>query len=346
MKIAILHGPRDLRLEDHELDPSSLAPDQVWVRTIVTGFKIGTDRGNYEGAEDVPGAPVYPRWVGDSNLGEIRGVGSDVTGFQVGDRVLSQMHHQSEYICTPAEGVLVKVPDGVDPEDAVFGNLYSLSAHCYHKGLFRPGETVAVVGLGTLGLGAVAIGPLYGARTAAIGNSDLRLEMARRMGAHGLFSSDDPDLAAKLDEFSDGRGIDLVILTANPWPAYRTAVEIVRPGGRVSIVSLLGRGEEGPGVQPPLHAALLHQGDLAHRRLRRGSQSLPRSRRRRPADTAPGSPLHSDGRPAAGTQTPRDPPAPLHPDGGGLRDGLPPGQDHDERRVRLAGRAWGVEKEE
>lgn len=250
MKIAILHGPRDLRIEDHELDPSNLAPDQVWVRTIVTGFKIGTDRGNYEGAEDVPGAPVYPRWVGDSNLGEVRSVGSNVTGFQVGDRVLSQMHHQSEYICTPAEGFLVKVPDGVHPEDAVFGNLYSLSAHCYHKALLRPGETVAVVGLGTLGLGAVAIGPLYGARTAAIGNSDLRLEMADRMGAHGLFSSDDPDLAAKLDEFSDGRGIDLVILTANPWPAYRTAVEIVRPGGRVGIVSLLGRGEEGLEFNP------------------------------------------------------------------------------------------------
>ena len=42
------------------------------------------------------------------------------------------------------------------------------------------------------------------------------------------------------------RGIDLVILTANPWPAFRTSVEIVRPNGRVSIVSLMGRGE------PPL----------------------------------------------------------------------------------------------
>ena len=51
---------------------------------------------------------------------------------------------------------------------------------------------------------------------------------------------------SKLDSFSDGRGIDLVILTANPWPAYRTAVSIVRPNGRVSIVSLSGRGE------PPL----------------------------------------------------------------------------------------------
>ena len=58
--------------------------------------------------------------------------------------------------------------------------------------------------------------------------------------------SDNPDLAMKLDDFTSGIGIDLVILTANPWPAYQKAVEIVRPNGRVSIVSLLGRGE------PPL----------------------------------------------------------------------------------------------
>ena len=63
------------------------------------------------------------------------------------------------------------------------------------------------------------------------------------MGAHATLLYNDPDLQAKLQEFSNGDGIDLVVLTANPWPAYRTAVEIVRPNGRVSIVSLLGRGE-------------------------------------------------------------------------------------------------------
>ncbi len=243
MKIAILHGPRDLRIEEQPLDTTNLAPDEVWVKTQVTGFKIGTDRGNYEGAENVPGAPDYPRWVGDSNLGTVRGVGRDVRDFKVGDRVVSLMHHQSDYV-VKASVELAKVPDGVHPEDSVFTNLYGLSAHCYHKALFRPGETVAVVGLGTLGLGAVAVGPLYGARVVAIGNSDLRLDMASRMGAHECLLSDDPDLESKLDAFSDGRGIDLVILTANPWPAYRTAVSIVRPNGRVAIVSLLGRGEE------------------------------------------------------------------------------------------------------
>ena len=75
-----------------------------------------------------------------------------------------------------------------------------------------------------------------------LGNSPIRLKIAERMGAHAVFMSDDPDLEAKLNAFTNGVGIDLVILTANPWPAYRTAVQIVRPNGRVAIVSLPGRG--------------------------------------------------------------------------------------------------------
>lgn len=242
MKIAILHGPRDLRIEEQPLDTSNLQPNEIWVETRISALKIGTDRGNYEGAERVPGAPDYPRWVGDSNLGIVRGVGSAVSRVQVSDRIVTRQPHQSEYVTTDDES-MVKVPANVADEDAVYAHLYALSAHCYHKAHFKPGENVAIVGLGTLGLGAVAIGPLFGARVAAIGNDAFRLDLARRMGAQTALLYNDPDFHAKLDEFTAGCGIDLVVLAANPWPAYRTAVEIVRPNGRVSIVSLLGRGE-------------------------------------------------------------------------------------------------------
>lgn len=249
MKIPILRGPRDLHIEERELDTSSLKSNEIWVETEISAFKIGTDRGNYEGAERVPGAPDYPRPVGDSSLGVVRGVGSEVSRFQVGDRVVTRMWHQSEYIIKETDSA-VKVPDDVDPEDAVWVHLYTLSAHCYRKAQFVPGENVAVVGLGVLGLGAVALGPFFGARVVGLGNSPTRLEMAERMGAHAAFLSDSPDLPARLDEFTDGAGIDLVILTANPWPAYRSAVEVVRPNGRVSIVALPGRGEEPLDINP------------------------------------------------------------------------------------------------
>ena len=54
--MAVLRGPRDLRIEEHPLDTSNLKPRELWVETEITALKIGTDRGNYEGAERVPGA--------------------------------------------------------------------------------------------------------------------------------------------------------------------------------------------------------------------------------------------------------------------------------------------------
>ncbi|MDP6985118.1 MAG: alcohol dehydrogenase catalytic domain-containing protein, partial [Candidatus Latescibacteria bacterium] len=118
MKIAMLHGPRDLRIEEHSLD-TNLAPNQVHVETQISAFKIGTDRGNYEGAEPVAGAPDYPRWVGDSNLGVVVAAGNQVTRLRVGDRVVSRRPHQSAYVAD-ADEVLVKVPESVSSEDAVW----------------------------------------------------------------------------------------------------------------------------------------------------------------------------------------------------------------------------------
>ncbi len=242
MKAAILYGPRDLRLEERRIDVSNLKPDEIWVKTEITAFKIGTDRGNYEGAEQVPSAPDYPRWVGDSNLGVVHGVGSQVSRFQIGDRVLASQPHVSEYVAKQTDRV-AKIPENVDSEDAVFAHLYSLSAYCYFKANCRPGENVAIVGLGVLGMGAVALGPLFGTRLVAVGNSPIRLKMADRMGAHLSLMYDDTDIEPTLQSFTHGSGIDLVILTANPWPAFRSSMQIVRSGGRIAVVSILGRGE-------------------------------------------------------------------------------------------------------
>jgi threonine dehydrogenase-like Zn-dependent dehydrogenase len=242
MKIAILHGPGDLRLEERPPFGDDLAPDEIEVETRLTALKPGTDRGNFEGAEPVPGAPDPPRWVGDSNLGVVRATGAAVRGLRVGDRVLAPRPHQSSYRAREADRV-VRVPGGVHDESAVFGHLFGLASHCYRKGAYAPGESVAVIGLGVIGLGAVALGSAYGARVAALGNHGLRLEMARRLGAGEVGLSCEPDAAATLVRLGAPAGADLVILAANSWDAYRTALDVVRPGGRVAIVALVGRGE-------------------------------------------------------------------------------------------------------
>ena len=341
MKLAILPRPMELVIEDQPLDTENLGPRDVYVETELTAFKLGTDRGNYEGEPGIPGAGnSFPRTVGDSTVGIVRGVGSEVTRFKVGDRVVSQTGHRSAHVTREddygATGNLVKVPDGVHPEDAVYAVLYSLSGYCYTKARFRPGEYVAVVGTGVLGIAAVAVGPIYGAQVAAIANSPVRADMALKMGAHAAFMYDDPDLQARLDEFSLGNGIDLVILTANPWPAYRTSVEIVRRGGRVSIVSLLGRGEPPADFNPLYSGYFFDKGisiiavngraeDVYPRRDRRGADPVAQDR----ADAG------ADGRRPAAAEEDHHPPHALHRDEEGLRHGLQPRQEHPRRGVRL-----------
>lgn len=249
MKRAILYGPRDLRLEEFSLETDQLGPNDVWVETQITALKIGTDRGNYEGAEQVPGAPDYPRWVGDSNLGVVRAVGREVARFSAGDRVFARKPHQSDYIATESEAI-VKIPEDVASEDAVYLGLYHVSALSYWRAHYQAGENVAVVGVGLLGLADVALGRAFGARVIAVGNSRLRLEMAEKMGADLTVMSDDPNLSDKISEFTAKEGVDLVILTANPWPAYRVAMDVVRFNGRVAILGLPGRGESSLDFNP------------------------------------------------------------------------------------------------
>lgn len=242
IKMAMLRGPRDLRLEEHDLAVDNLQPDQLWVETEVSALSTGTDRGNYEGAQRVPGAPDYPRWVGYSNVGIVRAVGSEVTRFKPGDRVFATRPHQSAYVGRQTD-MIVRVPAEVTPEEAAFTYLYHLGYHSLRRGQFEPGENVAVVGLGILGLASVELARTLGGRVLALGNAPSRQEMAKAIGAHIVMSSDAPDLKDAVASLTYGAGIDLVILAANPWPAWRASMEVVRHGGRVAVLSLPGRGE-------------------------------------------------------------------------------------------------------
>jgi len=245
----ILHGPRDLRLEEIDLDTNNLASDEMVVETDYSALSTGTDRGNYEGAERVPGAPDYPRWVGYSNAGTVVKTESQVTRFKAGDRVFSLKPHQSAYIAKESE-MIVPIPAGVPSEHASMTYLYHLGFHSLRNGQYTPGENVAVVGTGILGLTTISLARAFGARVVALSNSEMRIGFALKAGAHRAWLSDDPDLPQKLEEFTDGAGVDLVVLAANPWPAYQTAMESVRRGGRISILSLPGRGEDDLSFNP------------------------------------------------------------------------------------------------
>lgn len=250
MKQAILYGARDLRLEERPLDAGVLEPDQVYVETEVTALSTGTDLGNYLGDSTyVPGAPDYPRPVGYSNVGRVARVGAAVRRFAPGQRVFSMKPHQSAFVAREGE-LLVGVPDEVPSGEAALAYLTHLGLAALRQAAYVAGENVAVVGLGVIGLCTVGIARAMGAKVAGIANSELRAQAALRVGADAGLVAADARLRDELEALFGAVGADIVVLTANPWSAYRLSVEIARYGGRVSVLGFPGRGEGPPDFNP------------------------------------------------------------------------------------------------
>ena len=246
MKKAVLHGAGDLTIESELYDPATLGANEIFVRTEVTGFSTGTDLGNYEGrSTEVPNAPGYPRAVGYSNVGVVEKVGSAVRSFHPGDRLFSMKPHRSAYIAQENE-ILVRVPEGVDPEEASLAYLVHLGVAALRQVNYLAGEDIAVVGLGVIGLCTVAVATTMGARVIAVANDDRRAGLARALGARESYVSGQFDPTA----IFNGQGADIVVLTANTWAAYRDSMEMARKGGRVSLLGFPGRAQPAPDFNP------------------------------------------------------------------------------------------------
>ena len=242
---AILYGARDLRLID-ETPSLELQPHQIFVRTEVTALSTGTDLANYDGrSEELPNAPSYPRLVGYSNVGVVTQAGPNVTQYRVGDRVFSTRPHQSGYAAEESD-LLVKIDPRVDTEQASLAYLTHLGATALRKVNYQPGESVVVIGLGVIGLCTVALASSMGAHVEAIGNHPGRLELARAMTARQTWDTANLDPSGVFR----GRGADVIVLTANSWAAYRAALEVAAPGGRIALLGFPGRAQPVPEFNP------------------------------------------------------------------------------------------------
>lgn len=233
---------------------------ELRVRTEVSALSPGTETRVYTGveAERFRYRISYPFSLGYNNVGRVIAAGPKVQGYRVGQRIFSRMPHQTEYIVAErivgtAEGtssgnvpmsydVIAPVPDNVPSERAVFTHLLTLGFNALHRGQYRFGENVVVIGLGIVGLGAISMARLAGARTAAVGNDASRLALARALGADdGWLNGDDDESRAA--RFGGEAGIDLVIVCADAWAALKTATAIARRNTRIAVLAFPGVGQ-------------------------------------------------------------------------------------------------------
>jgi threonine dehydrogenase-like Zn-dependent dehydrogenase len=240
VKVAILRGPRDLRVEDEPdlADPPEAG--QILMRTIVTGLSAGTELSVYTqrfGDGFYGWTRQLPTELGYLNVGRVVAVGAGVDAVVPGDVLYTRKRHRQQYLLSP-DDLFWKVPPDLRPEVAVFAYLVNLGLHALRRGGLAPGERAAVVGLGPIGLGAVTLARKFGSPVAAIDPVPERRALATALGADLALDPRAEGFVAAVESFGGEAGVDLVVETASTWSAIQTAQEVVRPEGRISIVAL------------------------------------------------------------------------------------------------------------
>lgn len=129
-------------------------------------------------------------------------------------------------------------PEGLADERLLLAEPLAVVVRAVGRAAPQPGETAAVLGLGSLGLLAVQTLRARGARVLAVARSTRRLGLARELGAEAVALSGADDDTAAARAFSGREGVDLVIETAGTALAVEQATNLCRPGGRVVLTGL------------------------------------------------------------------------------------------------------------
>ena len=158
--------------------------------------------------------PPFPFSPGGEFAGVVESVGAGVTAFAPGDRVMGYTNFNAarERTAVAADNI-VKLPAGLDFDRAAALTItYGTAYHALkHRAQLRPQETLAVLGAsGGVGLAAVELGRVMGARVIACASTDAKLDFARSHGAHDVVNYDREDLRDALRRLAGEHGIDVV----------------------------------------------------------------------------------------------------------------------------------------
>jgi alcohol dehydrogenase len=155
---------------------------------------------------------------------------------------------QAEYVRVPfAENSVYKVPEGMtDAEGILLSDILPTGFEIgVQYGHVQPGDVVAVIGSGPVGLSAVMTARLYGpSRIVAVDLDDARLSRARDFGATATVNSGDADWKDQVMALTDGLGVDVAIEAVGVPETFTMATQIVRPGGNVANIGVHGRPVE------------------------------------------------------------------------------------------------------
>jgi alcohol dehydrogenase len=271
MRALVYHGP-GRKAWDEVPDPEITDETDAIVQVDTTTI-CGTDVHILAG--DVPG--VRPgRILGHEAVGTVVDVGDGVHRLSPGDRVLVScisacgtcrfcregrygqcqegggwiLGHtingtQAEYVRVPyADTSTYRIPDGATDQDTLM--LADILPTGYEVGVLaggvRPGDVVAIVGAGPIGLSAITCARLFSpSHIIAIDLSDARLEAARRFGADVTVNDSREDPVAVIRDLTGRLGADVAIEAVGVPATFELAVKLARPGGRIANIGVHGK---------------------------------------------------------------------------------------------------------
>jgi len=270
MKALVYHGPGKMAWEDKPW-PALREPTDALVR-ITTSTICGTDLHILKG--DLP-AVTDGRILGHEGVGVVEEAGAAVSNFKKGDRVLiscitscgkcdycrkTLYSHcrnggwilgnlidgtQAEFVRIPhADNSLYAVPEGVD-EDAMvmLSDILPTGFECgVLKGQVKPGDNIAVVGAGPIGLAAVLTAQFYSPSQIIVVDTDAhRLETALGFGATHTVDNTDGQAAAKILALTQGAGVDVAIEAVGVAATLELCQEIVGVAGHIANIGVHGK---------------------------------------------------------------------------------------------------------
>lgn len=257
------HGRGNLELRD--VPTPQIAPDEVLIRVHACGI-CGSDLKIQD--DEHPYTP--PVVIGHEFAGEIAEVGTDVMGWSIGDRVVSEQHTRAcgrcrqcltgnafacsskrapgyiengaftQFIKIPA-WLLHRIPDNLSFVDAAFTEPSAVAAHgMLERTGIAPEDIVLILGCGPIGLVAAKMAQAAGASQVIITGIDrdekARLPKARELAIDHVVNTTQTDLAALVADLTGGEGVDVVVELSGAPPAIALAFRLARRLGRIAII--------------------------------------------------------------------------------------------------------------
>jgi 2-desacetyl-2-hydroxyethyl bacteriochlorophyllide A dehydrogenase len=266
MKATVLKRPFEMSIEEVPLPVPG--PDEVLVQVKASAI-CGSDLKAFEGKHPLIKPPIV---LGHEFSGVVAKKGSSVEAFQQGDRVvvepsfacgrcffcrsqafylcesLKQLGHQlpgsfAEYTVSKAR-FTYPLPENVPFEKGALTQPLAISIHAMDRAKVEKGQSLAILGMGAIGLLLLQVAKLRGARVFASDIVDFKLEKAKAMGAEEIWNGSRPETASRVRAWTEGRGADVVIEAAGSSATIDHAFSAVRRGGTILLLGLTGHEKE------------------------------------------------------------------------------------------------------